>query len=221
MSSFEQDGVIASSPPPPMVASAPGAESDRAFVEHLRTAGRLGELDEESMDSLLAALDARESIAARRIDFLEAYYLAAGDLALGDVRSRVDRFFLHRDVPTEPASFVVERLADLAPEVGDPRLERIGGLDGQLVLRSDDDLSPVEDDDADAREDSTVTVRGLVRAVNGLLERRGVPERFISVLADGEREVYLAFDVSSAMRLLGAGLLPEATPEELMELGAW
>jgi hypothetical protein len=222
MTSLDQDraaGSAVTSSAPPRVTSGP--EGDRVFVEHLRTAGRLVDLDPTLEESLLASLDPRDSAAARRIDLLEAYYRAPGDEALARFRTRADRFFLHVDDGSRRAIDVIERLVALAPEIGSPHLERIGGLDGQLVLRSDDDLSPIDDDDEDAREDDSITVRGLVRAVNGLLERRNVPERFVEVLADGAREAYLAFDVSSAMRLLGAGLLPETSPDALMELGGW
>ena len=84
-----------------------------------------------------------------------------------------------------------------------------GGEGGPLVLRCGEHLSAVTDDydeelgenDIDLRSFElveTVSVRGLVGALNGLLARTSFDRRFLMLVADGKREVYVA--VPSFMR---------------------
>jgi hypothetical protein len=211
-------------------------DADRAFLEALRRAGLLVELDSEEL--LRVASEVSQLNAdARRVDLLEVYYAAGGDEPSSAKRRRADRFFVQRVGDPATAGGLVARLAELTPELGPVGLERIGGVDdGPLVIRAGEHVAAVLDDyeeetdtdqfdltEAEARKRgvSMVTVRGLVRALNVLLERKGVRERLISLSGDDDREVYVALGLSEAMQLVGAGYLEDDDSEDVMELGAW
>jgi hypothetical protein len=87
----------------------------------------------------------------------------------------------------------------------------------------DDYEDEMDTGDIDLREleGASISVRGLVRALNILLDRHGVRERLVPLVADDDREPYIATTVANAMNLCKAGLLEEETPEELIELCAW
>ena len=210
----------------------PRAE-DLLFVNEVSAAGLMDELNAAELSEIADKLGDAEGI-ERKVDLLELYYYyALGDSKVGVRRRLADRFFLHRDADDQAtAKVLVSRLSDLAPELGELRLERIGQHPSDpLVLRSGEHFSAVLDDyeddmdtgDIDLREldHPSISVRGLVRALNVLLDRHGVRQRLVPLAADEEREPYIATTVASAMMLCKAGLVEAETPEELMELCAW
>ncbi len=211
-------------------------EEDLRYLEALRAAGVLAELENEEL--LRVASEVSESDAERRfVDFLEIYYAAAGDAEVGKRRRLADRFFLQKVGEPATAALLVKRLAALAPELVDVTLERIGRANGPLVLRCGEHMSAVLDDyeeetdaeDFDLREAEArkrgvmmVTVRGLVRSVNVLLARHEVTQRLIPLSGDDDREVYVAVrDVAAGLSLAKAGYLEVEDTRELFELCAW
>lgn len=211
-------------------------EEDRIFLEALRTAGLMSELDEEEL--LRVASEASDGeVEARRVTMLEIYYAAAGDEAASARRREEDRFFLQRVGEPATAAGLVKRLTALTSELSGVRLERIGGGDdGPLVLRAGEHFAAVLDDyeeetdtgeldlvEAEQRKRAVpmVTVRGLVRAINVLLDRHGVRGRLVALRGDEEREVYVALGVSEAVQLAQLGYLEDEEAEDVMELGAW
>lgn len=210
-------------------------EDDRAFLEGLRVAGLLRELDEEELLRVASELSATGAD-ARRVELLELYYAAAGDAEACARRRQDDRYFLQRVGDPATAAGLVERLAALTPELTEVELERVGGGDGPLVIRSGESFSAVLDDyeeetdtdqfdlsEAQARKNGVpmVTVRGLVRAINVLLDKNGIRERLVSLRGDDVREVYVQLGVTDAIRLAQQGYLEDEDAEDVMELGAW
>lgn len=210
-------------------------EDDRDFLEAVRGAGLLSELDEEEL--LRVASEVSEGDADERcVTLLELYYAAGGDAEASTRRRRADRFFLQRVGQPATAAGLVARLVALTPELDAVALERIGGGDGPLVLRAGEHFAAVLDDyeeeadtgeldlrEAEQRKSGVpmVTVRGLVRALNVLLDRRGVRERLVALRGDHEREVYAGLGVAEAMQLTRAGYLEDDDAEDVMDLGAW
>lgn len=228
-----QAGVV---PPPPFATrvTAPlPSEDDLVFVAVLRGAGLVQELDDRELARAVAAQQLRSAHGiARNLDLLETYFGAAGDAATAKRRKATDRFFAHRDAEAVTAARLVERLSALAPEVGPVALERIGGgVEGQLVLRAGEQIAAVVDDEEvlDTNEidltsldaAQTITIRGIVRAINVLLARVGVRARLVPLRSDGTREIYVGVGVAAAMELAGAGLLEDEDADELMDLGSW
>lgn len=210
---------------------------DLEFVKALREVGLARELDGEELLRIATALGEGHGI-ARQIDILEAYFAADGDAGRASARRLGDRFFLQRDDQATTASGLVAKLAELAPECGTIVLERIGGSDGPLVLRAGEHFAALLDDyeemlgtdELDLREIeerkrnggvTMVTVRGLVRAVNALLDRNGVRERLVALRSDEHREVYVATGVTEAIQLARAGWLDDEDVEQMMELAGW
>jgi hypothetical protein len=210
---------------------------DLEFVKALRGAGLLGELEGEELLRVATSVSDATGL-ERRIDMLEDYYGAAGDTERSYFRRRRDRFFMQRASEASTAKRLVIKLAELAPEVGAIGLERIGGsTDGPLVLRAgehfaallDDYEENLDTDEVDLREIedarhghvTMVTLRGLVRAVNVLLDRNGVRERMVALRSDEDREVYVATSVTEAIELARGGWLEDEDVEQVMELGGW
>ena len=220
-----------SSGPPPGMPPLP-QEADIAFVKSLRQVGLLAELSDGLLEVLLESVEPKDED-GRRLDLLEMYYGAGGEQATAVRRVKADRFFIHHDSEAVTAHELVRRLSALMPEVGPIALERIGADDGPLVLRAKHHFSAVTDeyeDDLDTGEVDltelepeavTITVRGLVRAMNVLLERNGVRERLVQLRSDGAREAYAAVGVSEAMGLCRARCLEDEDPERVMEDAAW
>lgn len=210
-------------------------DDDIAYLDALKDAGLLGELDAEEL--LRVATEVAEPDAERRrVQLLELYYAAGGDAAAAERRRRTDRFFLQRAGEPATAAGLVERLVALTPELSNVQLERIGGPEGPLVLRCGEDCSAVLDDyeeeadtdEIDLREIEArrgevpmVTVRGLVRALNVLLDRNDVRERLVALRGDEEREVYVQLGVTEALTLVKAGHLEDVEAEDVMELAGW
>jgi hypothetical protein len=210
-------------------------EADVGFLDALKSAGLLGELDEEELVRVASEVEETDP-ERRRVELLDLYYAAGGHTASAERRQRGDRFFLQRVGDPATAAGLVERLAGLTPELIDVGLERIGGDDGPLVLRAGEHCSAVLEDyeeetdtddfdpsEAEARKRGVpmVTVRGLVRALNVLLDRNGVRERLVSLRGDEEREVYVQLGVAQAMLLAKDGFLEDVEPEEVMDLAGW
>lgn len=209
-------------------------DADRAFLDALREAGLLQALDSDERSRIEASVSDVDP-ERRRVSLLEVYYAASGDEDAATDRVLADRFFLQRVGDPATAAGLVVRLGALAPELPEPRLDRIGGADGPLVVRAGDHVAAVLDEyeeetdtgefdlaEAEARRGAPmVTVRGLVRAFNVLLDRFGVRERLVDLRGDEEREVYVALGVTEALTLARAGHLEDEDPEEVMNLGAW
>ena len=210
-------------------------EGDRVFLEALKKAGLLAELDEEELLRVASELESNDD-EGRRVEMLELYYSAASIAEASSRRVGADRFFLQRVGAPATAASLVGRLAALLPELERVELERIGGGDGPLVIRAGEHFSAVLDDYEEETETGEfdeaeielrrgavpmVTVRGLVRAMNVLLDRHEVRERLVSLRGDAEREVYVALGVSEAILLARAGYLEDDDAEDVMDLGAW
>ncbi|MCA9615384.1 MAG: hypothetical protein H6721_08780 [Sandaracinus sp.] len=208
------------------------AEADATYVRSLRTAGWLAELTDPLLAVFQESATANPDEDARRLDLLLLYYHASDTEAAARRRAQ-DRFFLHdADEPASARDLVV-RLSSVTPELGTVTLERIGTDDGPLVLRAGEHLAAVSDpeeeeeldtgqiDLSELEEAASITVRGLVRAVNILLDRFGVRERLIPLPSDGRREAYAALPVAEAMTLCRAGGLDVTNAERLFDLAAW
>lgn len=229
-------------PPPPARARRPIEDlldaEELAFVGAVRDAGLAPDLAGEELRraaSLMRESSVELDPLSRRVDLLEAYYAAGGDVAVSRTRRSVDRFLMQRETDPVTAGQLVTRIAELTPELGHVTLERVGGSDGPLVLRAGEHLAALLDDyeesletgEIDVREleeqrkaGTMVTLRGLIRAVNTLLERHGVRERFVALRSDPAREVYVATPLTEAIELARAGHL-EDDAEEVVELGCW
>jgi hypothetical protein len=231
-----------SSSPPPLDAPVPGAarvtvpiptDDDVAFVRGLQKAGLLAELDDLEFVRVVGAQRPRSVRGlTRNIDLLEAYYDGGGQRATASRRRARDRFFLHRDDDHATAPQLVARLSALAPEIGPVALDRIGGEEGQLILRAGEQIAAVVDDEDESLETNeidlreldaapTITIRGLVGAVNALLARVDIRVRLLPLHSDEQREVYLGFGVASAVELAASGLLEDEDPDEVVRLGGW
>ncbi|UJR78734.1 hypothetical protein [Sandaracinus amylolyticus] len=208
------------------------------FVRALRNAGVAKDLQGDELLRVATAIGDGDPI-ARRIDLLEAYYGASGDDRVARTRRLADRLFVQRANDPVTAGALVTRLASIAPELGTVKMERIGSsADAPLVLRAgehfvallDDYEESLDTDEIDLREleerrrrghTTMVTVRGLVRAVNVLLDRHGVRDRLVALSSDDDREVYIATSVTEAIELARGGWLDDENVEDVMELGGW
>ena len=213
-------------------------DADVEFFDRLRAVGLLRGLDADELLRVASELDEEgDDDEARQVDLLEIYYDAEGDPARSRTRRTEDRFFIQRAGDPATAAGLVERLAALTPELREVTLERFGGTDdGPLVVRSGDDFSGVLDDyeeETDSAELAMdhgktretaipmVTVRGLVHAINVLLNRNGVRERLVPLSGDHEREVYVGVGVAEAIQLAQDGLLEDDDVESVMMHAAW
>ena len=195
-------------------------QADTAFASKLKEAGLLSELTDTLLMVLLERVDAKDDEDARRLDLLSLYYLGGDDPEVADRRRTDDRWFLHDERRPANAHAIVGRLSRLAPELGDVSLERIGSDDGPLVVRAGDHLSAVTDEEEEDSE-GYITVRGLVGALNVLLERNDIRERWVQLRGDGRREGFVAIGVTEAMLLCRYDCLEDDDPEHVMEFGAW
>jgi hypothetical protein len=192
---------------------------DPPYVEALRRVGLLGELDGDEL--LRIAHEVEEPVPERRrLDLLELYYEAAGDLPVADRRRKADRFFLPRAGEVTTAKELVARLAELFPELGEVHLER-ASTGGPVVLRAGVALAPLVDDEGRDAGDRTVSLRALVRAANVLAAEAGIRERLVGLRSDGRREPYVGLGLAEAVELARAGHLEETESERLLELASW
>lgn len=209
--------------------------ADRAFADALRGVGLAPDLAGDELARVARAARATPGI-EREVDILEAYYGANGDEALSHTRRGVDRFLCQRADDATGTTALLNHLGALAPELGEISLERIGGGDeGPLVLRAGEHFAALLDDYEEnletgeidlrdveaARQGQAVTLRGLIRALNGLLDRFGVRERMVPLRSDEDREVYVALPLTEALELARQGYLDEEDAADVMELGCW
>src|SRR6185503_1353390 len=115
---------------------------DREYLEALQGTGAMSELDGEELLRVASEVEASDD-EERRVDLLDYYYEAGGDEDASKRRRSADRFFLQRVGEPATAAGLVARLAELTPELKGVKLERIGGADGPLVLRSGDHVAAV------------------------------------------------------------------------------
>lgn len=203
-----------SSIPPPLP-----DEVDELYFEALRGAGLFSELNDVLLHVLQERVGSKDED-ARRLDLIELYYDANGDVSAADRRWSRDRMVLLRADNGATARQVVSALAQTYEALEDTHLERLGGDDGPLVLRSGEHISAV-DDDAAAAGDHTVSIRSLVAAFNVLLERCNEQRRLVPLRGDGRREVYVALPMDAAVSLCLASHLDEMSTNELMTLAGW
>ncbi|MCB9595667.1 MAG: hypothetical protein H6719_23295 [Sandaracinaceae bacterium] len=206
--------------------------ADVGFLDALRKAGLIAELEEDELLRVASEVDATDPD-ERWVELLELYYNVA-DPERRETRCTADRYFVQKVGQPATASGLVQRLSDLQPELGGISLERIGGPEGPLVLRAGEHFCAVLDEheeemdtdqidltDLDQPDVPMVTVRGLVRSTNVLLDRHGIRERLISLRGDDRREIYVRLGVTEAMALCQDGYLEDELPEDVMELAAW
>lgn len=232
MQSSPPETHVANSPPP--TARSPVTSEDQAFADALRSVGLAPDLAGEELMRVARAARGEPGI-ERNIDILEAYYEAAGDEAVSVARRSVDRFLCQRVGDAVGTSALLNHLGALAPELGEIALERIGGgAEGPLVLRAGEHFAALLDDyeenletgevdlrDVESTPGQAVTLRGLIRALNALLERFGVRERLVPLRSDADREIYVALPLTEALELARQGHLEEDNAEDVMELGCW
>jgi hypothetical protein len=199
---------------------APYSKRDEEFVRLLHAAGLACELDVRQLERI--ALDIEQSqVDSRRMDILASYYRGDEDPSVGARRRLSDRFFMRNDHVPATAHQLVSRLANLNPEVGEVSLQRIGGEDGPLVLRSGEQFSAVSDEDDEKAESDTVAVRALVRALNALLAKANVDERLVPLVPDESRELYVGVTEQGAMTLLQGGCTELSAVAALREFAGW
>ncbi len=196
------------------------SKRDEEFVRLLHAAGLACELDVRQLESI--ALDIEQSrVDSRRMDILASYYRGDEDPSIGARRRLSDRFFMRNDHVPATAHQLVSRLANLNPEVGEVSLQRIGGDEGPLVLRSGEQFSAVTDEDDENAEPETVAVRALVRALNALLAKADVDERLVPLIPDESRELYVGVTEQGAMTLLQGGCTELSAVAALREFAGW
>lgn len=205
-------------------ASAEQADADESgFVAGLQAGGVLRELSLSELDRIRRLLLPSQSAAARRMQLLELYYTAGSDAVTALRRRATDRWFLHSASDAIGAPQLVQRLLGVLPEIAGAHLERVGSSPhghGTLVLRLGDHVCAI--DDEHMGRDAHVSVQEIVRAMNVLLERKGVRARLVGLFGDGSREAYLGLpSLSSALALVEAGYLTAPDIETLLTLTAW
>lgn len=199
----------------------PGDAGESGLVAGLQAAGMLRELSLSELDRITRALPDGADAVARRLSLLEAYYSAGSDAVAALRRRATDRWFVYHAGDTIGAPQLVQRLLGVLPEIAGAHLERVGsGSFGTLVLRQGEHVCAI-DDDAMGR-DGNVSVQEIVRAMNVLLERKGVRARLVGLFSDGAREAYVGLpSLSSSLALVEADYLTAPDVETLMSLTAW
>ena len=206
----------------------------RALLALLRSAGLLAELTPEHAETLAASV-APGPEARRWTEALRTYYYrGAPDERTARRRRLADRFYLHDGAEQYAAPELVRRLGELVPELPGLTLERLGGEEGVLVVRSGEQVAPVLDpveatldtgelDLAELEREGarTAAVQGIVRAVNVLLGRAGVARRFVQLRADETCEMYVSVTLDDALGMLEAGVLEDGDEEELRDFASW
>ena len=193
---------------------------EHGFLAGLQAAGVLRELSLSVIDRI-SRPSVETGTAARRLDMLEAYYAAGGDAVAALRRRAADRWFVYRSSDGLGAPQLMQRLLGVVPELSGAHLERVGSSFGTLVLRLGDHLCAL-DDETEERVGARVSVHEVVRALNVLLERKGVRARLVGLLGDGGREAYLGLpSLTSALALTEADCLTAPDVETLMTLTSW
>jgi hypothetical protein len=224
-----------SEPPASALAPTPSVTADDVrFAAALRSSGIASELTDAELARAIASQPGRgatQSAPGRRLDLLASYYSAENDALAAQRRQATDRWFMFQAAEGLSAPQLLARLLDVVPELQGTALERVGGSDGTLVVRAGDDVCALEDERdeqpsssprADAPHASTISVCDLVRAINVLLDRRGVRARLVGLIGDGQREGYLGLpSVTAAIVLSSADYLAVADAEALLDLTGW
>jgi hypothetical protein len=199
----------------------PASLDEHGFLAGLQAAGALRELSLSEIERISRSLPEDGGAAARRIDLLEAYYAAGGDAVAALRRRAADRWFVYRGSDAIGAPQLMQRLLGVVPELSGAHLERVGSASGTLVIRLGEHICAVDDEHAE-RGGARVSVHEVVRALNVLLERKGVRARLVGLLGDGAREAYLGLpSLTSALALTEADYLTAPDIETLMALTAW
>jgi hypothetical protein len=194
---------------------------DCSFVAALRSAGLAAELDGPELARAARGVHAPLR-RARHLDLLGSYYAAAGDPLVSRRRQAMDRWFSYSAREGLHVTQLLPRILNVLPEIYGARIERVGGASGALVVRAGEHVCALEDEQEDGAEATTVSVSGLVRALNILLDRQGVRARLIGLFGDGERETYLGIpSMAAAVPLAQADYLTAVDAEALMELTGW
>ena len=197
------------------------SEDELSFVAALRAAGIANELTEAELARTAPYIHG-EGRPARRLQLLASYYAAEHDVLAAQRRQATDRWFLFDASDGLTAPQLLARLLDVVPELQGTTLERVGGRDGTLVLRADDDVCAVEDEQEVEPGVATVSVCDLVRAINVLLDRRAVRARLVGLIGDGTREGYVALpSVAAGIALSSADYLAVTDAESLLDLTGW
>jgi hypothetical protein len=191
-----------------------------SFAAALRASGVASELDGEELSRAVNLIKS-DATRARRLDLLHAYYAAGGDALVSRRRQATDRWFSYCANDGLHVTQVLQRLLNVLPEIYGARIERVGGTSGTLVVRAGEHVCALEDEQEEG-DMNTVSVAGLVRALNVLLGRQNVRARLVGVFGDGERETYLgAPSMAAALSLAQADYLTVADAESLMEQTGW
>ena len=199
---------------------APYSRRDEEFVRLLHAAGLACELDLKQLGAIAVGIE-QSRVDSRRMDILESYYAGQDDPSVSSRRRKSDRFFIHSADVSTTAHELVTALAQLNPEIGEVSLQRIGGDQGPIVLRSGEQFSAVTDEDHEEAQAGTVAVRALVRALNALLAKAEVGERLVPLVPDEARELYLGVTEQGAMTLLQGGCTELTAVAALREFAGW
>ncbi len=206
---------------PPLAENLPLTSEDQAFIAALREAGLVSELHGAEV-TRVARHVVSPGVRGRYLDLLFAYYAAAGDALVSRRRMVTDRWFIYSAKQSLNLSQVLGRLLSVLPEIANTRLERVADEDGPLVLRCDEHVCALEDETEEGSSQRSVTIAGVVRALNVLLDRQGVRSRLVGLFGDGTREAYVAIaSMAAAVPLAQAGYLTVPDAESLMEQTGW
>jgi hypothetical protein len=221
VSAFSSSATLVKVDSPP--SAAPGDAGESSLVAGLQAAGMLRELSLSELDRIIRALPESSTPVERRLLLLEAYYGASSDAVAALRRRATDRWFIFSAHDNLGAPQLVQRLLGVLPEIAGAHLERVGsagGALGTLVLRLGEHVCAIDDDIAG--RDTSVSVQEIVRAMNVLLERKGVRARLVGLFGDGSREAYVGLpSLSAALALVEADFLTAPDVETLMALTAW
>lgn len=199
----------------------PLTSDDFGYASALRAAGIASELHGAEIARIARHVVSGER-RARHLDLLFAYYAAGGDPLVSRRRMVTDRWFIYSARQSLNLGQVLGRLLGVLPEIAAARLERVGGSEGTLVVRCGDHVCALEDELEEGPDGRTVSVAGLVRALNVLLDRSGVRARLIGLFGDGSREAYVGIaSLASAVPLAQADFLNVTDAEGLMEQTGW
>jgi hypothetical protein len=207
---------------PPAVEHTPLTSDDFGYATALRAAGIVSELHGAEITRIGRHVVSAER-RARHLDLLFAYYAAGGDPLVSRRRMVTDRWFIYSAKQSLNLGQVLGRLLGVLPEISASRLERVGGPEGTLVVRCGDHVCALEDElEDDSVEGRSVSVAGLVRSLNVLLDRQGVRARLIGLFGDGSREAYVGIaSLASAVPLAQSDFLSVTDAEGLMEQTGW
>lgn len=219
------------------------SSEEHAFLITLKKGHRLSGCDQEEinrmsalMDDMEGTLDRNEPTAIRRrLEILELYF-SPDSPTLRDQRRREDRYISRAVGDKDNLLHMLSELSFLYPELAPVTYERVGGV---LLIKAKEHVSAVLDDFEELSDSSEidmlaiehklkhegtvsrVTFRGVVRAINVLLDRVGVRERLLPLRSDHKRESYIALGVAEAIEIAREDWLGEQEAEAILNLGGW